>query len=381
MTPEKKFPYPLTELSPAKRETPENDPLFARSQAFVARWQKAFSFPSPRDKKAFLDAATDYIEKVYFDDPARTYQLLHRGFYVIPRLFIVFGDHPDFERVAECYMRISLFHWQQGTISVDLHPAWADIFFNFLRNPFEFEAYDEIEELVVMFEDGGNPTHCGVRQWQRGFDDSGLCGANTRKNREESALFKMASELENIEDLINMESFNRDWAAICKRFPVESTQPILDTNFMRDFAGKVTVGFPLHFFALCWKHCLVGILEGKPIPAIPFFTHNNLGTEIFIPATMPLDFRRDINLGLLAEFHRAGNKTRMARKSKGAREQMHARNRLVASADAEAKAQGLKGDARYDRIRKLAHLSPDTDEAQIRRMVKAGQRQEADKVR
>ena len=167
--------------------------------------------------------------------------------------------------------------------------------------------------------------------------------------------------------LKNEPHFRREWRALRKLFPREtSTKEIIhrtlipERNWVRDGGAKFRTRaqrFQACFDLLCWKYCLWGVGRGRPLLLKPSVVVTPYGTQIFIPAYLSLDFKRDLNLGLITRLHRARGIQRQGEGFSPSRIELADKRRLARAADKQARAQGLKGDARYAHIaRKIGWL-------------------------
>jgi hypothetical protein len=94
-----------------------------------------------------------------------------------------------------------------------------------------------------------------------------------------------------------------------------------------------------------------------------------LGTQIFIPGYMSLDPKRDFDFARIGQLHRARGVARQGPALLERRQSILASSAKARRADAQARDQGLKGDARYSYIAEALKLPIDCDFRQIRKLL------------
>ena len=173
--------------------------------------------------------------------------------------------------------------------------------------------------------------------------------------------------------------FRRDWRALRRIFPVETNRRdilhrtlIPERNWVRDEGAKFRTRkqrFQACFDLLCWKYCLWGVGQGRPLLLKPSVVVTPHGTQIFIPAYMSFDAKRDLELGLITRLHRARGLQRQGdafSASRTDRLKLHGRAK---AANVMARKRGLKGDARYRYIGKELGRLDHGDYREIRRLL------------
>jgi hypothetical protein len=179
--------------------------------------------------------------------------------------------------------------------------------------------------------------------------------------------------------LQNESGFRRDWRSLRKVFPKETASRdiihrtlIPERNWVRDGGAKFRTRaqrFQACFDLLCWKYCLWGVGRGRPLLLKPSVVVTPHGTQIFIPAYLSFDAKRDLNLNLITRLHRARGIARQGEKLSAGRKSNAQQRKVAFSANREAKAKGLRGNARYalicQRLGRLDH----GDYRQIRRLL------------
>jgi hypothetical protein len=97
---------------------------------------------------------------------------------------------------------------------------------------------------------------------------------------------------------------------------------------------------------------------------------NPYGTMIFIPGYWSFDPKRDLNWDKIVRLHRARGIERQGPKLGAGRQQKSAQLRKLLAAEATAKRMKLKGQPRYSFLKEKSGLSQQTDDAQVRRMLR-----------
>jgi hypothetical protein len=173
--------------------------------------------------------------------------------------------------------------------------------------------------------------------------------------------------------------FRRDLRALRRIFPKETASReiihrtlIPERNWVRDGGAKFRTRlqrFQACFDLLCWKYCLWGVGSGWPLLLKPSVLVTPHGTQIFIPAYLSFDAKRDLNLGLITRLHRARGLQRQGEAFSASRTSRNDLRHRAKAADVQARRQGLKGDARYRFIGDRLGLLDDGEYRQIRRLL------------
>lgn len=174
--------------------------------------------------------------------------------------------------------------------------------------------------------------------------------------------------------------FRRDWRALRKVFPKETASSkilhrtlIPERNWVRDGGAKFRTPkqrFQACFDLLCWKYCLWGVGRGRPLLLKPSVVVTPHGTQIFIPAYLSFDAKRDLDLGLITRLHRARGLQRQGEAFSASRSSRLSQRKRAKAADTQARKQGLKGEARYQFIGRQLGLMDHGDYRHIRRLLK-----------
>ena len=179
--------------------------------------------------------------------------------------------------------------------------------------------------------------------------------------------------------------FRRDWRALRKVFPKETASReilhrtlIPERNWVRDGGAKFCTRkqrFQACFDLLCWKYCLWGVGRGRPLLLKPSVVVTPYGTQIFIPAYLSFDAKRDLNLGLITKLHRARGIARQGDKLSSGRISNAQQRRVAHLANGEAKSKGLRGKVRYALICQRLGWLDHGDYRQIRRLLSSTNKQ------
>jgi hypothetical protein len=179
--------------------------------------------------------------------------------------------------------------------------------------------------------------------------------------------------------LCTESEFRRDWRALKKIFPRETSRPgilhrtlVPERNWVRDGGAKFSSRrqrFQAAFDLLCWKYCLWGVARGRPLLLKPSVVLTPHGTQIFIPAYLSFDAKRDLNLGLITRLHRARGLQRQGEGFSVSRTERARLRKQARAADAEARRRGLRGTRRYAFITQQLGLMDHGDYRPIRRLL------------
>ena len=184
------------------------------------------------------------------------------------------------------------------------------------------------------------------------------------------------------QELLQSAEFQNDWATLRQRFPLDR---------LRDGAGIVRRSplperywqpptypdlrttrdqFQVCFDVFCWKWFLYGMRHDEPLTDKLSVTFTPFGTQIFIPGYWSLDPTRDLDWSRILKLHRARSVPKQGVKLSTGR--LHRQREFARLLEAEktAKKQGLRGPERYAFLRKSAGLPEQTDDRQVRRLLK-----------
>jgi hypothetical protein len=323
--------------------------------SFRARWLKTFGLP-PRGWRAQL--RRDAQLRPF----AEASVLAELVVYLIGGLpATLAAAAPERARVAEAYGWLCFQAWQSGSH----FPAFAENYAQFLREG--------------LASDGIDASHCAVGDLLLdGLKASGSCGFQrlilsdpvlVRESEQSllsgdfAAFLKAGVKYNEFEEKLGVpDGFSQDWRKLSAAFPMEtSSKQILHRSLLperhwvrdggasfRTRAGRFQAALDL----LCWKYCLWGVAGGQPLllkPSVVFTPH---GTQIFIPAYLSFDARRDLDFSLINKLHRARGVQRQGEGFSGARAATKLLRERAKAADRDARMLGLRGDKRYDYVAK-----------------------------
>jgi hypothetical protein len=106
--------------------------------------------------------------------------------------------------------------------------------------------------------------------------------------------------------------------------------------------------------------------KNMPLLLKPSVVFTPLGTQIFVPGFLSFDAKRDLDLGLVSRLHRARGILRQGGKMSPGREELALRVKRARRLEAQAREQGLKGEARYRFVSEGLGMRAGADYRQIR---------------
>ncbi len=184
------------------------------------------------------------------------------------------------------------------------------------------------------------------------------------------------------QELLQSAEFQVDWATIRKRFPLER---------LRDGAGILRRSplperfwqlptypdlrttreqFQVCFDVFCWKWFLYGMRQDEPLIDKLSVTFTPFGTQIFVPGYWSLDPSRDLDWSRILKLHRARLVPKQGVKLSTGRQQRQKELARLLEAEKTAKMKGLRGPERYAFLKKAAGLPEQTDDRQVRRLLR-----------
>jgi len=306
---------------------------------------------------------------------------------ILSSLEFLFGELPerlarsrsaDYRRVAEAYGWLCFQAWQ----SASHFPAFAENYAEFLRVALRARRLPPEARVIagLVFDGSGDGICCGFQRLA--LLDPALVRQSEVWLRDGSfePFLKARSKYEEYERRLRTEpGFRRDWAALKRAFPRETSRPgilhrtlIPERNWVRDGGARFRTRaerFQAAFDLLCWKYCLWGVGRGWPLLLKPSVVVTPHGTQIFIPAYLSFDAKRDLDLGLITKLHRARGQPRQGERFAAARQNSVDQRASARAADREARAMKLKGDRRYAFICRRLGLLDHGDYRQLRRLL------------
>jgi hypothetical protein len=184
------------------------------------------------------------------------------------------------------------------------------------------------------------------------------------------------------QQILDNPEFHADWAVIKRYFDLEKAQDsrgIIRRTRLPEGNWQIPSfpnlqytrdRFQVAFDFFCWKWFLWGMQNDEPLVEKLSCTITPYGTQIFIPGYWSFDAARDLDWKKLLRLHRARGIAKQGIKLGENRKQRNAQLAKLKQAIERAKQLKLHGDQRYEFLKKEAGLSPFTDDAQVRRMLK-----------
>jgi len=178
------------------------------------------------------------------------------------------------------------------------------------------------------------------------------------------------------------KALKAEWRKIKEAFPVADfadhkgivrrslvPERNLRSDFSVDWSDSVQ-RFQSTFDVFCAKWNLYGMQGNKPLLLKLSVNLTAHGTMIFIPAYWSPDFKRDFNFKGISQLHRARVPHRQGKVISENRQHRRAMAAKLHALDAEAKKQGLRGEAKQAFLCKRLGLHPETDARQFSRLRK-----------
>jgi hypothetical protein len=190
--------------------------------------------------------------------------------------------------------------------------------------------------------------------------------------------------------LLEHSRFNEEWMALKRRFPelTKNRRSFLRSQLSEDFGYESSSNdddsgellFSALMDLLCWKYCLRGIRDDKPLLSKPEVRVTPYGTTLFIPAYLSVDLERDFDLSYVKRLHKARGLKRQGGGVSPGRDVSRKECIDAAEADDEARrtwgSSGKKyeGETRMNYLKQYLRRSLHTDDAQIIRMISRGRK-------
>lgn len=180
------------------------------------------------------------------------------------------------------------------------------------------------------------------------------------------------------------QQFIEEWDAIKRAFPemcknrsIVRRSPIPERNWNQTWAEFTDMRkrFQAVFDFFCWKYFLWGMEGDTPLLLKASVVMTPHGTQIFIPGYISFDPRRDLNYPAITRLHKARGIPRQGPGYSEGRKELAELVRRLAKKDAEAKARGLKGAARYTFICDETGFRDQDDFRRLRELLARGKQQ------
>ena len=182
--------------------------------------------------------------------------------------------------------------------------------------------------------------------------------------------------------LLNNKEFKADWRMLRRQFDVKRFQDskgiirrsrLGERNWKppeHPDLGRTADRFQTAFDFFCWKWFVYAMRGDEPLPEKLSYTITPHGTQIFIPGYWSLDAHRDLDWKRITALHNARGVERQGRKLSENKRQKTAQLKRLADANEEARKRKLRGEARMKFLKAEAGLAPETDDRQVRRLLK-----------
>ena len=209
-----------------------------------------------------------------------------------------------------------------------------------------------------------------------------LCEHERREGLPEGAWKAPFKYTEFQERLRDNTGFKKDWQAIKTRFDIKNfcdrgsiirRTKLEEGNWRQPITSDLSradQNFQVVFDFFCWKWFLYGMKGDEPLVQKLAYSMNPYGTMIFIPGYWSFDPKRDLNWDKILRLHRARGIGRQGPKLGAGRQHKSAQLKKLLAAEAAAKRMKLKGQSRYSFLKEKSGLTQQTDDAQVRRMLR-----------
>ena len=209
-----------------------------------------------------------------------------------------------------------------------------------------------------------------------------LCEHERREGLPEGAWKAPFKYTEFQERLRDNAGFKKDWQAIkagfdikklCDRDNIIRRTKLEEGSWRQPISSDLSradQNFQVVFDFFCWKWFLYGMKGDEPLVQKLAYSMNPYGTMIFIPGYWSFDPKRDLNWDKILRLHRARGIGRQGPKLGAGRQHKSAQLKKILAAEATAKRMKLKGQSRYSFLKEKSGLTQQTDDAQVRRMLR-----------
>ena len=342
------------------------------STDFRSRWLTRFGLPS----RGWLAQLRGEARKRRFADATELVALVRFLFDVVPALV----DRASGDRflVAETYGLLCFQAWQSGSH----FPAFAENYAQIFKSAMEADHITATHSIIaeLLQNQAGSEDTCGFQRLQLAHPDLVRSAEGWLQDGDFGPFLKAKAKYREFEqELRNPHGFARDWAMVRRAFPRETaSKQILrrsllpERNWVRDGGAHFATAadrFQAVLDLLCWKYCLWGVARGRPLLLKPSVVFTPLGTQIFVPAYLSFDAKRDLDLGLITKLHRARGIRRQGEGFSVSRTELQRRCRLAQAANHMARKNGLRGDKRYAFITQHLGLLDNGDYREIRKLL------------
>lgn len=348
-------------------------------KSFALRWMKIFGF-----SRFSEDAVREHLNKLPLPD-TRDFELCEFLFCKLPTLFPKDASE-SFRKTAEAYARFVFAFWQSKNAFIPFPQDYAA----FLKKAL-------CGEISLL-----DPSVCTIAELTGTRTKKGECGFNTFIFRDAEMLRATTwlARCGNYEDfltetarkkyeeferaLTGSKEFSRDWEMLKTLYPdykklgrefVLHRRQVNERGWSRGSGTpfeSLADGFRAAFDLFCWKYYLWGMDLVKDVPLLlkPSVNVTPFGTQIFIPAYMSYDARRDFNHAKIAKLHRAKGVRRQGVAFSEARIENTNLAKRAQKLYADGKQLGFRGNALLDFVAKKIRR-PEIDYRTLRRLLKS----------
>jgi hypothetical protein len=342
------------------------------ADAFRSRWLNRLKL----DGNDWRCAASAHIAQCPFISAEDVLPLLEFLLDDLPRR-VAHSASADYRRVADAFGWLCFQAWQASSH----FPAFAENYAGRLLVALKAKRLPADARLIADFVfAGGIDGLCGFQRLALADPDSIRQSETWLRDGAFEPFLKARAKYDEYARRLSTEpEFRRDWRALKKIFPRETSRPgilhrtlVPERNWVRDGGAKFSSRrqrFQAAFDLLCWKYCLWGVARGRPLLLKPSVVLTPHGTQIFIPAYLSFDAKRDLNLGLITRLHRARGLQRQGEGFSVSRTERARSRKQARIADAEAHRRSLRGTRRYAFITQQLGLIDRGDYRTIRHLL------------
>ena len=321
-------------------------------------------------------SAKDHLSRLPF--PNRTVDLSHLEFLfeTLPRLERRYRT-AAFREVAEAFGWMCFQFWQAEAA----FPSYSEAYAGYFRAALERGKIDrKTLALARVLLRGTEEGRCGFNVLQLSDVEAVREAERLKKSGHFEPYLKAQEKFDEFAAYLeNRSDFRRDWEEIKAAFPRQvKGRKILRRSLVPERSwyqgrgakfGTETERFQATFDVLCWKYYLWGVENDRPLLMKPTVAATPFGTQIFIPGYLSFDAKRDLDLTRIGRLHRARGAARQGPGFSAARKEEIERRKQAQQLDAEAKAKGLRGDARWSFIARGLGRVDSGDYREIRRLL------------
>lgn len=338
---------------------------------FKREWLARFGFSTSRWK---VEAKTALAERPFIEAE-----------HMLPLLDALFGPvskasaNSALAPLCTAYAWLCLQAWQSGSHFPSFAENYAECLLASIKAG---RATPQTRIIADLFQVDAKNARCG-------FQPAVLADAVKIRISEQwtkegafEHFLKAKTKYEEFEAKLANSAFVEDWAKLKAAFPEETRgggilhrTPLLERNWVRDAGaafGTPSQAFQSALDLLCWKYCLWGVADGKPLLLKPSVSVTPYGTQIMIPSYLSLDASRDFISKEITKLHRARGVVKQGKAYTASRKQKKADAAVAYIAWGKAREKGLRGDEVYEFVAEALGRCTQGEYAEIRRLIKEG---------